>query len=593
MNEGSKKGFHGVLTKLLLSFLLLTIPVYLIALSVLGSAITAVKNRITSSVFSDLDRFMTGLETDLERVRLFQLMLKNDENVQYLSTAQGVIPDYDKVALYKELLSKFDLIISNSSFIDDLAIDFPDFDTRLSYVTGRTAIPPTDLQIYAEEDFSDGWLKTSYGQAELDRQVSDVLSYTLYMKTVRAGKTKIHYVLRMNIALSKFRKLLQDFKIGPSGSALILDRTHGFLIDPAGGGELAGLVSERIQGQPADAGDSGDRQFNLTYDNQRFAVMHKTSEALNWTVAVYVPEKELMGEVQNQRRMLYALIAVTIVSVIGFSYVIYRQIHKPIRVLFNAMRQVERDRYDTRIPSRRNDEFDYIYIRFNQMIHRIESLIQRDYLQQIRIKQSELNQLQAQINPHFLYNCFYIIYRMSKERDYASIAEMTDYLGRYYQFITYKSGSDEVSLDEEIAHSAAYLKIQQIRFESQLAYEIDVDPALGGIPVPRLILQPLAENVIVHALEKSARDVFVRIRAARVGDALELSVEDDGPGLDEEQRRKLTQELEQEREHPETSFALWNIHWRIRYKYGLDYGLIIGGDREQGGFLITIRLPAE
>ncbi|MFD0712127.1 sensor histidine kinase [Paenibacillus sp. GCM10027626] len=592
MNEGSKKGFHGVLTKLLLSLLLLTIPVYLIALSVLGSAITNVKNRITSSVFSDLDRFTAGLETDLERVKLFQLMLKNDENVQFLSTAQGVISDYDKIALYKELQSKFDLIISNSSFIDDLAIDFLDFDLRLSYVTGRTAIPPKDLKIYAEEDFSDGWLKTSYGQAELDRRVSDVLSYTLYMKTVRAGKTKIHYVLRMNIALNKFHKLLQDFKIGQSGSALILDRAHGFLIDPSSGGELAGLVSQRIQEHPDPAGDFSDGQFNLTYNNQQFAVMYKTSEALNWTVAVFVPEKEIMGEVQGQRRMLYALIVVTIVSIIGFSYVIYRQIHKPIRVLFNAMRQVERDRYDTRIPSRRNDEFDYIYIRFNQMIQRIESLIQKDYLQQIRIKQSELNQLQAQINPHFLYNCFYIIYRMSKERDYDSIAEMTDYLGRYYQFLTYNSGSDEVLLEEEIGHSAAYLKIQQIRFESQLAFEIDVDSALGGIPVPRLILQPLVENVIVHALEKSARDMFVLIRAERVGDALELSVEDDGPGLHEERRRKLIKELEIEREHPETSFALWNIHWRIRYKYGLDYGIAIG-HREHDGFLITIRLPAE
>jgi len=591
MGDGRARKFRGVLAKLLFSFLLLTIPVYLIALYVLSSAITTVKERITNSVISDIDRFLAGLETDLERVKLFQLMLRNDENVQYLFTAQGIIPDYDKIAIYKELQSKFDLIVSNSSFIDDLAIDFPAFDMRLSYVTGRTAIPPEDLKRYANENFDDGWLKMSYGQAELDRRLSDVLSYRLYVKTTRGKETTIHYVLRMNIALDKFRKLLQEFKVGPSGSALIYDRKLGFLIDPSEGDSLSRLVADRLKEQSSAEPEKAEGQFNLRYENRAYTVMYKTSEALRWTAAVFVPEKEILGEVQDRRRILNLLIVVSIVSLIGYSYVIYRQIHKPIRVLFNAMHQVERDRYDTRIPTGRNDEFDYIYIRFNQMITRIESLIQQDYLQQIRIKQSELKQLQAQINPHFLYNCFYIIYRMSKERDYDSIATMADYLGKYYRYITYNSGSDEIPLAEEVRHSATYLRIQQIRFEDQLTYQVDIDPSLDGVLVPRLILQPLVENVIVHALEESAAAVAVAIRASRIGDALEISVEDDGPGADEQAIRKLEKELEFEHDHPPSSFALWNTHWRIRYKYGPDYGIVVRP--LDLGFHITIRLPAE
>ncbi len=592
MNEGTTKGFRGVYAKLLLSFLALTIPVYLIVLSFLSSAITTVKERITNSVFSEIDRLLTGLETDLERVKLFQLMLKNDENVQYLATAQGVIPDYDKISLYKELQSKFDLIVSNSSFIDDLAIDFPDFDLRLSYLSGRTSIPMEDLKQYENEDFSDGWLKMSYSQAELDRRLSDVLTYKMYMKTTRGGVTKIHYVLRMNIGLDKFRKLLQDFKVGQSGSALIYDRKHGFLIEPANRGELSRLVSARLQEQDSFNSSAAEGQFNLRYDKQKTTVLYRTSEALDWTVAVFVPEKEIMGEVHGRQKGLILLIGVTLISVAGFSYVIYRQIHKPIRVLFNAMRHVERDRYDTRIPTRRNDEFDYIYTRFNQMIQRIETLIQRDYLQQIRIKQSELKQLQTQINPHFLYNCFYIIYRMSKDRENEAIAKMSEYLGKYYQFITYKSGMDEVSLAEEVEHSVAYLSIQQIRFEDQLTYTVEVDPALGDIPVPRLILQPLVENVIVHALETRPENISMTIHAQRVENVLELSVEDDGPGANEQAIRKLLQDLELEHEHPASSFALWNIHWRIRYKYGPDYGIVIRHPK-YGGFHITIRLPAD
>ncbi|MFD0959428.1 cache domain-containing sensor histidine kinase [Paenibacillus chungangensis] len=582
-----KGNLRGVLMKLLLAFFLLTIPVYLVSLSLLGSAITSVKHRITDSVHTDLDRFLSRLTIDLERVKQFQLMLKNDENVQYFYAAQNIMSDYEKIALFKELKSKFELIVSNSSFIDDLIIDFPESDLRLSYVSGRTDIPSDDRSSYAEEDYSDGWLKTSYGWAELERTRSDVLSYTLFTRTLRGGTQKLHYVLRMNIALDQFRSLLGQLKVGKSGSALIVDRSAGFVIR-GNDSMVSDVIGERLSEQLL-AGES-DGILHTKVDKLKYTVLYRHSPELNWTAAVYVPEREFLGEVRSTKQKLYVLIAVSVLSVIGFSYIIYRHIHKPIRVLYNAMQQVGRERYDTRIASSRNDEFDYIYTRFNDMIQRIEHAIQRDYLQQIRIKQSELNQLQAQINPHFLYNCFYSVYRMSKERDYEAIARMTDYLGRYYQFITYKSRSDEVTLQEEVSHSVVYLDIQSIRFEDQLSYELHVAPQLSHVLVPRLILQPLIENAIVHALEESAEHVRIEISAAADGGVLKLTVADNGPGIEEERLCEVVAGLEREHIHPDNSFALWNIHWRLKYKFGPGFGIAIG-KRKEGGFVITLKLP--
>jgi len=583
--RGARETRFGLLLKLTLFFFILTIPVNLISLSILNSAVKSMHEETTKSTFSKLQFFLDRLEADMDKVKQFEIVLRNDQNIQFLSNA-GQIEGYEKIALYKDLLSKFGMIVSNSEYIDDLFVDFYGLQERLSYVSGYSKIPEADTKIFfgAREDNS--VLQRFYRKAQIANQLTDVLTFALFAPgIIEVPSNEVSHMLGMNISLGKFKKLLQSFKVGDSGEAFILDPDKNSFVGSKEKGALENKIEAVLRQQYAD---SPQGWITMNDSNEEYMVVYRKSKALNWTLAVYFVESDITGSINKVRHLIRILTIVSVISIAGISFVTYREVYKPIRLLFNAMRNVERGFHDTRIESKRKDEFQYVYHQFNQMVMRIEQLIQEVYVQELRLNQAELKQLQSQINPHFLYNCFYIIYRMSQEGNNGIVSEMSEYLGKYFRFITH-SASEEVMLGDELQHSEFYLKIQKIRFPERLDFHISADPEWLRMYIPRLIVQPLVENAIVHGMEKINKKIVVSIVAASHEAYSELVVEDNGPGITEEQRISLERTLADERAHPKSSCALWNIHWRLRYKFGQDYGVVIPA--VSFGFKVILRLP--
>ncbi|MNC39206.1 Sensor histidine kinase YehU [compost metagenome] len=220
------------------------------------------------------------------------------------------------------------------------------------------------------------------------------------------------------------------------------------------------------------------------------------------------------------------------------------------------------------------------------MLGNLESLVDQVYKQQILTHRAELKQLQSQINPHFLYNSFFILNTMARLGDNEHLEQFTNQLGVYFQFIT-RSHAEEVPLADEVRHARVYTDIQSTRFAGRNRVEFgELPPQAEQIPVPRLILQPIIENAFNHGLEQRPADGILRVYFQHTADELFMIVEDNGSELSEEQLADLNRSFSGN--DMETT-GLVNIHLRIKLKFGGGSGLLLERS-ELGGLKATIRI---
>jgi two-component system sensor histidine kinase YesM len=216
-------------------------------------------------------------------------------------------------------------------------------------------------------------------------------------------------------------------------------------------------------------------------------------------------------------------------------------------------------------------------------------MIYEVYEQKYRVQHAELKQLQSQINPHFMYNSLFILYRLSTKTGDETLIRFSKYLGDYFEFIT-RNSRDEVSLQEEVRHSRNYVEVQLIRFSNQIHVEFEeLPPAFNNVQVPRIILQPVMENAYKYALEPKERDALLRIHFIVEPHGLIIVVEDNGEVIDAVAVEQLQQRLNSNDPTEETS-GIVNVHRRLQYLFGPEYGLSVSVS-PIGGLRVTIKIP--
>ena len=257
-------------------------------------------------------------------------------------------------------------------------------------------------------------------------------------------------------------------------------------------------------------------------------------------------------------------------------------------LLVNGFAQVEKGTLDIELKYKIDDEFGYLYKRFNSMCRRLAALIEQIYEQKIRAQNAELKQLQYQINPHFLYNSLFILYRMAKMNEIEGILKLSQHLGGYYQFVT-KSASDEVTLGAEIKHAMDYIQIQSIRYANRIKVEFpDVPEEMQSLIITRLILQPLIENSYNHGLSNKLSGGILKVNIVRDEEVLKIIVEDNGETMNEETLDKMKTALASV-DHIEEDGGLLNIHRRLIIRYGPESGLFLSIGA-MGGLCVEMRI---
>ncbi|MNI27609.1 Sensor histidine kinase YehU [compost metagenome] len=331
---------------------------------------------------------------------------------------------------------------------------------------------------------------------------------------------------------------------------------------------MEGIVTElgiRMSGR-----DSG--YLIHSFGGRSYLITYYYSNLLDWHLVDSVPLDEIIGPIKQQRVLFGVSSAILLMAGTAAASALYWNIQRPIFHLVRALQRIKQGDYGYRLPKRPNNEFAFLMQNFNEMATQIQDLIENDLRSRILARDATLKQLQAQIHPHFLYNCLGFIINMTKLGNDRAVMDMAYHLADYYRYTT-RMDNQGVTMAEELAFVRIHLEILRLRNET-LTYSIELPEVLATLRIPRLLVQPIVENAIVHGLENVDYPGRVDIRVYTQEQYVYLEVDDNGKGLSQEKMDQLLQDLET----PAGEYAgcgLWNVYQRLLGNLGADARIAI------------------
>jgi two-component system, sensor histidine kinase YesM len=288
--------------------------------------------------------------------------------------------------------------------------------------------------------------------------------------------------------------------------------------------------------------------------------------------------------------LIFSAVAFSVVAAWGLS----RSIYTPIKKLHDVTTTITKNDLQALMTSDNVDEITELGMSFNIMIGKIKELLDSKIKEQENLKRAELRALQAQINPHFLYNTLDTIIWMAESKKTDQVVEIVSALSSFFR-ISLSKGMDWITIGEEVERIRSYLTIQKMRYHDILDFKINVDEDVSENTILKLILQPLVENALYHGIKNKRQGGTIIIRAKRKGeDEVLLEVEDNGIGFTPEKLAQLRAELDDDSGDIklESGFGIGNVNKRIRLYYGKQYGLSVQSEYATGTRVILV-IPAK
>ncbi len=331
-------------------------------------------------------------------------------------------------------------------------------------------------------------------------------------------------------------------------------------------------------------------------ESREMLITFNTSSSTNWTVISIIPIDILYRSVSFLEVVILFTVIICLLLSLMIAMIISRNITRPISDLRELMRRAELGEFNVQIPVKTTDEIGELSLSFNSMITKINNLIQTVYETKILKREAELNALQSQINPHFLYNTLQIMDIIAEDEGIFIIGSICKALSKLFRY-SINRGKEIVPISSEIEHLKNYIYIQKIRFKDKFEVIYNIDEYICDYRIIKLILQPLVENAILHGTEKKIGQCKIIISGVIKNDTIEICVEDTGVGMDENHLQKIRRSLNDEIIHAETytlsrgSIGIINVSARIKLYFGEQYGLQIDSNLNQGT-KVKVVIPA-
>jgi len=280
---------------------------------------------------------------------------------------------------------------------------------------------------------------------------------------------------------------------------------------------------------------------------------------------------------------------------IAAAWVISASVYLPIKKLHDVTTTITEKDLEVLVTGDNVDELTELSRSFNAMIGKIRELLDEKIEEQRRLKKAEFKTLQAQINPHFLYNTLDTIIWKAEANQKDQIIELVQALSSFFR-ITLSKGQDWITIGEEVEHVRSYLRIQSMRYRDILTYTIDVDEEILHGTILKLMLQPLVENALYHGIKNKRGGGTIAVRGYRLGEGQALlEVEDNGIGIAADELAQLREGLADESRRDdigEHGFGIYNVHQRIKLYYGRQFGLSIESE-PQWGTKVSLTIPLQ
>lgn len=307
-----------------------------------------------------------------------------------------------------------------------------------------------------------------------------------------------------------------------------------------------------------------------------------------WTTYLYMPLEELSVERANLARNLIFIALLLIFFAVICSIYLSNLITRPIKQLMRGMDQVEKGKFDNLPAIKSNDEIGLLANRFGQMSSELKQLVERIYKEEEGKAEAEIRALQAQINPHFLYNTLNSVKWIASMQRSDKIVEMTGALISMLRYTTKDVGA-LVTIREEMDNIEHYITIQKVRYFDRIQIRYEVDEALLDYQILKLTIQPIVENAIFHGIADHEDEGMITIRIYRENADIVIAIEDNGKGMDKETIEHLKQDVRSSEDNF-NGIGISNVHGRIQRIFGRSYGIhFVSGQGK--GTVFYIKIP--
>ncbi|WP_226669569.1 sensor histidine kinase [Metabacillus litoralis] len=563
--------------KLLVMFIILTVlPLIFVGIVSYVKSYNIVSEKSYTLVQIQVDQLGREFDSIIQDIKRFNEIGKQESTVQFLidhvNTAEEAKNILGMIKLYRESYQYSDSIMN---------IRIIDRDGKV--VSEDRGVHQLNNQSNSHVSFK---LLTDPSKTFIEpvyKNSNPALSMT---STIVSDSSKevigfINIIIRAKI----FEEILQDAAKRSSGTFHIENEHSEVLFSYPEDANLSTTVSSNE--------DMKDKSSGFFTDSSTFHVF-KTSDITGWKVIRSVPLTIMTKEANEIKSLIFLSVASSIIFTIGLYYFITSKLIRPLHNLSEKMKEASLGDLDTKISQEGTDEIAELGNSFNMMITKIKSLVYKSVNEQKQLKMAELRTMQAQINPHFLYNTLETIIWMAEAKKTPQVIDMTKSLSHFFR-ISLSKGKDVISLEDEIDHIRNYLMIQKMRYQDILDVTFHLNNDILSYSIVKLTLQPLVENAIYHGVKNKRGKGFVRIKADFTPEGyICIDVIDNGIGIEEEKlehiRAQLAKGIPFEKDNG--GFGMVNVHQRISLHYGEPFGLKINS-WYGSGTRVSLIIPSE
>ena len=558
---------QSVFIRIMLIFLVAMIPIVSLSYYVYFYGSNLTNKEIAKSFSVKSEYVIESLEKEVDRINYLLYNCMRDKDLNDLSA----LPDMDAFEKYlavQRLTERIVTIKDSSLLLRDVTVSIRSLGYHLSAESGMLKIAGQEYEaLWKTQKKSEAGI-ISYNHAH------HIISYPVLYEN--GTQTEPPFVIDAVLSDQAIVEQIHATAIQDDAEICFTDKNKQLLFYD--GKENAEIFDEYIQqiNQGANLPTS-ELTFNKVL-GKKVNASYVYSDYFDMMLLQIVTDNIYLSNLAIYRWILILLTIITVGMIILFSAMIYRTIQKPIVKLLSAIEQVRKGIFSTRVTYRCSNELQLLIDGFNHMLDSIEMLMEKVYKQEILTRRAELKQLQAQIDPHFLFNSFFMLKTMLKCGYLDEADQFIQHLGSYYQYVTHNE-NEHATLEEELEHAIAYSNIQMMRFKR--SFEVQFGTLASewrDKQVPRLILQPFIENTIEHGIKNNRKKTLVQVSFENHESVLIIRISDTGGAISAEQVEKMNALLQDEN----SLSAVVNIHYRLRIMYGTQSGVRFELNQDKG-----------
>ena len=411
-----------------------------------------------------------------------------------------------------------------------------------------------------------------------------VVSLSRTVELTRNGNSMLG-VLLVDMNYSSIEQLLEKANTDTSGEYVYLMAPDGEIIyHPKQNLIHMGLYEENN----TEAAGYEDTTVKENFHGEKRLVTVKTISYTGWKLISVVPMKSFSMGMTGMRNLVVLLVALTVLAVVILNQMVSARISKPLRRLNDSVKEWEAGNMNPDIYIGGSMEVEHLGKTLRSTVAQIRQLMDDIVVEQEEKRKSELDALQSQINPHFLYNTLDSIVWMITGERYDDAVFMITQLASLFR-ISLSKGKTVIKIEDEVKHARKYMNIQKIRYKNSFEVDFQIEEDILDGCIVKLVLQPLLENAIYYGMEFMDGEGEIHVRGYRKDKDVYLEVEDNGLGMPEEEAAELLNGKERPHKHG-SGVGLVNVHSRLKLRFGEAYGLVIHSCPDEG-MMVQIHIP--